>query len=228
MMRFILADLRWSAERLLEILKRYLVLPFFEIPSQTPDRRRTYPGSPLSLLLETDLWHFAEGLRDRAQVPGRPNILAYTSAELDEDLPITGPISATLYAASSAQDTDFTAALMDVFPDGYCHPIQEGIARASFRDSDQQPSLIEPGCVYRHEIDLWSTSYVIRARHQVCVEISSSNSNRFDRNPNTGDPFGMRAELARARQTIYHDGVRPPHVTLPVMQGDPGENRLQA
>lgn len=188
-------------------------------PEEEPPDSYVYdPDDPLSVSLGTDLWHFAEELRDRAQMANRPDVLSYTSDELEEDLWITGPISLALFAASSARDTDFTAALVDVFPDGYCHLIQEGITRARFRDSDREPSLIRPGEIYEYSIDLWATSYVLRAGHRMRVEISSSNFNRFDRNPNTGDSFGMRPEIARATQTIYHDRRRASHITLPVIE----------
>lgn len=144
-------------------------------------------------------------------------MLVYTSEPLDEELEITGPIVVTLYAASSAKDTDFTATLVDVFPNGYCHLIQEGIIRTRFRESDQEPSLIKPGEIYEYNIDLWATSYVVKKRHRLRVEISSSNFNRFDRNLNTGKPLGLDDEMITASQTIYHNRDYPSHITLPVI-----------
>ncbi len=187
-------------------------------PEEEPPDRYVYdPRDPLSESLHTDLWHFAEELRDRAQIADRPDVLTYTSAKLEEDLWITGPISVMLFAASTASDTDFTAALVDVFPDGYCHLIQEGIIRARYRDSDREPAPIAPGEIHEYSIDLWATSYVLRAGHRVRVEISSSNFNRFDRNPNTAGPFGTRAGVMRAAQTVYHDKAHASHITLPVL-----------
>jgi putative CocE/NonD family hydrolase len=183
---------------------------------EPPDSYVYDPDDPLSVSLQTDLWHFAEELRDRAQMANRPDVLTYTSDDLAGDLCITGPISVALFAASSVQDTDFTAALVDVFPDGHCHLIQEGIVRARFRDSDREPSLIEPGEIYEYSIDLWATSYVLRAGHRMRVEISSSNFNRFDRNLNTGGPFGERIDVRRAKQMIHHDASYASHITLPV------------
>ena len=130
---------------------------------------------------------------------------------------ITGPISVILYAASSARDTDFTAALVDVFPDGYAHLIQEGIVRARYRESDREPTPIEPGRIYQYVIDLWATSYVVRRGHRIRVEISSSNFDRWDRNPNTGHEIGMGAEVVKAEQTIYHDTEHPSCITLPIV-----------
>jgi len=143
--------------------------------------------------------------------------LTYNTPPLTEALEITGPITATLYAASTAPDTDFTAALVDVSPDGYAQLIQEGILRVSFRESDTEPTPIEPGQIYQYDIDLWATSYVVQPGHQIRVEISSSNFPRFARNLNTGNPFGISDQSAVATQTIYHSTDYPSHITLPVI-----------
>ncbi len=187
-------------------------------PEEEPSDNYIYdPENPVIAALESDLWHYAETLVDRSLVEERRDVLVYTSEPLDEELEITGPIVVTLYAASSAKDTDFTATLVDVFPNGYCHLIQEGIIRTRFRESDQEPSLIKPGEIYEYNIDLWATSYVVKKRHRLRVEISSSNFNRFDRNLNTGKPLGLDDEMITASQTIYHNRDYPSHITLPVI-----------
>ena len=68
--------------------------------------------------------------------------------------------------------------------------------RARFRDSASEPSPIVPGRIYAYEIDLWATSHLVRAGHRLRIEISSSNFPRFDRNPNTGAPFGQDDRLS--------------------------------
>ena len=175
------------------------------------------PANPVSITVEIDQWSMARDLKDRASVEDREDVLVYSSQVLREDLEITGPISVILYAASSAKDTDFTATLVDVFPNGYIHMIQEGIIRASFRNPADPPSHIEPEKVYEYKIDLVATSYVFKSGHQIRLEISSSNFNRFDRNPNTGNPFGTDATTQKAVQTIFHDILHPSHITLPII-----------
>jgi hypothetical protein len=101
---------------------------------------------------------------------------------------------------------------------------QEGIIRASYRESDRNPSPIEPGQVYEYGIDLWAASYVVKAGHQIRVEISSSNLNRFDRNPNTGEPFGMATDPITAHQQIFHTTEYPSRITLPINLGEPHPN----
>ena len=175
------------------------------------------PNDPVTISLETNLWSMAKELKDRVSVEKRKDVLVYTMPKLDKELEITGPINVTLFAASSARDTDFTATLVDVFPDGYAHMVQEGIVRARYRNSDSEASLIEPGKVYEYTIDLWATSYVVKQGHRIRVDISSSNFNRWDRNPNTGNEFGMDDKVVKATQTIYHDKKYPSHITLPII-----------
>jgi len=187
-------------------------------PKDEPSDSYVYdPDDPITISLETDQFELAMYLKDRIEVENRRDVLVYSTPKLEEDIEITGPIKVTLYAASSARDTDFTATLVDVFPDGYAHMIQEGIVRARYRNSDRNPSLIEPGKIYEYTIDLWATSHVVKKDHKIRVEISSSNFSRFDRNPNTGNEFGMDAETVEATQTIYHDKQRPSHITLPII-----------
>ncbi len=186
-------------------------------PGEAVDTYRYDPRDPVSISSEVNVWERGAGMPDRAKIVERADVLAYTSDLLEEPLEITGPITVNLYASSSAPDTDFTAALVDVYPDGYSLLIQEGILRASFRDRDALPSPIEPGTVYPFAIDLWATSYVVPAGHRLRVEISSSNFPRFTRNLNTGHDFGMSNEIAVADQTIHHSAEYPSHVLLPVM-----------
>ena len=157
------------------------------------------------------------GVEDQRGVEDRQDALVYTSGPLERDVEVTGPVSVRLFASSTAVDTDFTAKLVDVRPDGYAQNLQDGIIRARFRSSVAEPSLIEPGRVYEYEIDLWSVSHVIMAGHQIRLEISSSNFPRFDRNPNTGAAIGVDSRLETARQTVHHSTDYPSHVVLPII-----------
>ena len=158
-----------------------------------------------------------QGVYDQRDVESRPDVLVYTSEHLQHEMEITGPIMVEIYAASSARDTDFTAKLVDVQPDGYARNLQDGIIRARYRDSRESPSLIEGGRVYKYAIDLCSTSYLFRAGHRLRLEISSSNFPRFDRNLNTGAPLGEGASGEPAKQTVCHSAGYPSRIILPVI-----------
>ncbi len=150
-------------------------------------------------------------------VEQRSDVLVYTSAPLSKAMNVTGPISVVLYAASSAPDTDFTAKLVDVYPDGTAVNLNNGIIRARFRDSLSKPSLITPGKVYKYTIAIWPTSNLFKAGHRIRLEISSSDFPQFAPNPNTGEPFGKSIRWQAAEQTILHDSSHPSALILPVL-----------
>ena len=183
---------------------------------EPPDEYIYDPNDPTPTLRGNTLM-IPHGVADQRPAESRPEVLVYTSEPLERDLEITGPIKVQLFAASSAPDTDFTAKLVLVRPDGYAQNLQDGIIRARYRTSARQPSLITPGQVYAYSIDLGATSQLCPAGHRLRVDIASSNFPRFDRNPNTGAPLGVDDRLATARQTIMHSAQYPSHILLPVI-----------
>jgi hypothetical protein len=157
------------------------------------------------------------GPYDQRPVEMRGDVLCYTSEPLTADIEITGPIKVTLYAASDAPDTDWTAKLVDVSETGYAMNLCDGILRARYRESLSDPTLIEPGTVYEYTIEVGVTANVFRQGHRIRLEISSSNFPRFDRNLNTGHAFGVDADMRAARQTVYHSPEYPSRILLPVI-----------
>ena len=133
-------------------------------------------------------------------------------------LEVTGPVTLDLFAKSSAVDTDFTAKLVDVWPNGFAQNLTEGILRASYRESTTgAPKPIVPGKVYEYKIDLWSTSNVFLKGHSIRLEVSSSNFPRFDRNLNTGKDASTDSTFVKATNTILHDSTHPSALVLPVV-----------
>ena len=186
--------------------------------SQSPDRFSYDPEDPVPSVGGQIMGQpYTCGPMDRQAVEEREDVLVYTSHRLEHDMEVTGPVILTLFASSSATDTDFTAALVDVHPDGKAIIICEGIVRARFRESIRHPTLIEPGEVYQLRVDMWETSNVFKEGHRVRLEVSSSKFPRFDRNLNTGHQPGLDSDMRVADQTIYHDRLRPSHLTLPVI-----------
>jgi putative CocE/NonD family hydrolase len=155
---------------------------------------------------------------DQRAVEKRPDVLVYTTAPLKSDVEVIGPVRVVLYAATSARDTDFTAKLVDVFPDGRAQNLTDGILRLRYRKSLEKAQLIRPGEIAKLTIDAGVTGNVFQKGHRIRMEISSSNFPRFDRNPNTGGSIADETQLRQASQTIYHDAEHPSHVLLPVTQ----------
>jgi len=186
-------------------------------PSDEPADRFTYdPADPVPTLGGNNLI-IDMGVQDQRPVEERRDVLVFTSEPLTAPLEITGPVRVELWASSSAVDTDFTAKLVDVRPDGYAMNLLDGIIRARYRNSAETPELMEPDRPYRFEIDLWATSNVFLPGHRIRLEISSSNFPRFDRNLNTGAAFGEGSTGEVAAQQVFHDRDRPSAVVLPVI-----------
>ena len=157
------------------------------------------------------------GPRDQRPIESRADVLVYTSAPLAQDFEVTGPVKVILYASSDAPDTDFVAKLIDVYPDGRAINVCEGILRARYREGTARPQPLQPGTVYPLAIDLVGTSNAFLKGHRIRLDVTSSHFPQFDRNPNTGKPFGVSAETRIARQTIHHTVAHPSHVLLPVI-----------
>jgi putative CocE/NonD family hydrolase len=153
---------------------------------------------------------------DQRRVEKRPDVLLFTTDELSEPVEVTGRLSATLFVSSDCPDTDFTVKLCDVYPDGRSMLVTDGVLRARYHKGFEKESFLEPGQVYELSVDLWSTSLVFNKGHRIRVAVSSSNSPRFEANPNTGRPFRADKETRVAKNTLHLSLKYPSRITLPV------------
>src|SRR5919199_276987 len=169
-----------------------------ENPSGSPPDEYDYdPKNPVPVIGGALLMPqiYRAGAKDQRPNEERSDVLVYTSEVLEEDYTVIGAVYATLFAASSAPDTDFVARLVDVYPDGRAIGVTDGLIRASARESypapgvikPTRPTMIEPGEVYEYTIDLWATGITFKAGHRIRVEVTSSCFPRWDRNLNTGE-----------------------------------------
>ncbi len=170
-------------------------------------------GGPLCC----DEHHMEPGPRDQRGVENRDDVLVYSTEPLAKDMEVTGPVTATLFVKSSAVDTDFTAKLVDVGPDGFAQDLTEGILRMRYRDTQEHANLMNPGQVYQITVDLWATSNVFLKGHSIRLEIASSNFPRFDRNLNAGEEIKFAHTSVPATNAILHDAQHPSALVLPVM-----------
>ena len=190
-------------------------------PKQEPPDRYTYdPGNPVPSrggpICCTGDPH-ADGSYDQSEVESRPDVLVYTTPALEQGVEVTGPLKVVLHAASSAKDTDFTAKLVDVYPDGKAYNVQEGILRARFREGFTKKVWMKSGEVYEIPIDLEATSNYFGPGHKIRIEVSSSNFPRFDRNLNTGGKNYAETKWATADNQIHHSAAHASYILLPVI-----------
>jgi len=170
-------------------------------------------GGPLCC----DSGHLAAGASDQRPVEARPDVLVYSTPAFNHDFEVTGPVSLELFVRSSAVDTDFTAKLVDVWPNGFAQNLTEGILRARYRNSREKAEFMNAGEIYKLDIDLWATSNVFLKGHKLRLEVSSSNFPRFDRNLNTGEETATGTRWAKATNAILHDAGHPSAIVLPVV-----------
>jgi putative CocE/NonD family hydrolase len=156
---------------------------------------------------------------DRRPIQRRDDVLVYTSDVLTDPVEVIGNIQVLLQAASDARDTDFTAVITDVYPDGRSLILGPtvGIRRGRYRHGPGREELLTPGKVETFPIELYDIAHRFEPGHRIRIEISSSSAPHFNPNQNTGNPVATDTEWRVARQTVYHDRGRASSIRLPVL-----------
>jgi putative CocE/NonD family hydrolase len=178
------------------------------------------PANPVPSLGDND-WGYLEEMKsgsyDQSPVEIRQDVIVYSSPVLTEDLQITGPVEVILYLSSDVKDTDLTAKLVDVYPDGKAYNVTESIQRVRWREGYKKPAFMEKGKVYKVEIGPLLTSNQFKQGHKIRIEISSSNFPRFERNLNTGGNNYDETEWETATNRIHHGPEHPSEISFYVV-----------
>ncbi|MGA5757745.1 CocE/NonD family hydrolase [Nonomuraea bangladeshensis] len=194
-------------------------------PDEPADHYLADPANPVptaggATFLPGVLFGRNSGQKEQSAVERRQDVLVYTSPPLESDLEVTGEVVIELHAASSAEDCDWTARLVDVHPDSTAYGVVDGILRARYRHGTDRQVPLTPGEPELFRFPLGSTSQVFKAGHRIRLQVASSNFPRFDRNPQQWTPVATAREedLRPARQTVFHDGLRASRLILPVIE----------
>ncbi len=187
-------------------------------PTGAPIDTFTYdPADPTPFLIDSRELETSLNEDFTALGATRRDALVYTSAPLTKPVEVTGLMSATLWAATDARDTDWMVMLLDVFPDGHAERVQDGVARARFRQGYDRAVPLTPSSVERYNLDMWFTSRVFEPGHRLRVSVSSALFPKYDRNLNTGGSNERDSTFVVAHQRLVHDAAHPSHVVLPVI-----------
>jgi len=160
---------------------------------------------------------YLRGPVEQHRVENREDVLLYTSAPREEPLEVTGPLQLVAWVAADTVDTDVVARLCDVGPDGRSFHVADGILRLRYRGGAGAPELLNPGEVYRVEVDLWSTSHVFLPGHRLRLQVRASDFPRYDRCPGDGRNSAEADRVLPQRNRIFHDPDHPSHLVLPVI-----------
>ena len=191
-------------------------------PAEETSDHYTYdPQSPVPTVGGPDLGGGAADLtvggQDQSDIETRQDVLVYTTPALEHGLEVTGPLQVVLYVSSSVDDTDFTAKLVDVYPDGKAYNIHEGILRARYREGYDKKVWMKKGETYEVKIDLQATSNYFGPGHRIRLEVSSSNFPRFERNLNTGGNNYDETQWKVAENVVHHSKNHGSYLLLPVI-----------
>jgi putative CocE/NonD family hydrolase len=181
------------------------------------DGFRYDPNDPVPYSASLD-WKQVGGPDDCQSLELRDDVLVYTGPQLEEPLLICGPLRVKLFASTSARDTDWTAKILDVHPDGRAIRLNDGAVRARFRRGHDREVFVDPDAIEEYHIDCWATCIELPPGHRLRLEISSSVFGKYDVNLNGGGPVGQEHEPVIAHQGIYHDAARPSCLLLPVLR----------
>jgi putative CocE/NonD family hydrolase len=162
-------------------------------------------------------------------------VLTFTSAPLERDLDVTGPIVLKLFASSTAIDTQFIVKLTDQHPQDETArksgaqpsftPVSKGWLKASHREKDEKrstptrpfythtnPQPLTPGEVYEFDIEVLPISYVFKKGHRLRFELANSDS------PATDGVFSHPYHPTQmGTDTIHHDAAHASCLMLPVV-----------
>ncbi len=184
--------------------------------NDTAEGYRYNPENPVPTVGGATVY-YQPGPRDQQEVEKREDVLLFTTEPLSFPMTVAGRIRLKLYASSNMLDTDFTAKLTDVYPDGRSMLVADGIVRARYRKSLQDEKRLSPNRVTVFEIDLGHTAIVFNEGHRIRLAISSSNSPRFEANPNTPTPFHQNTHMFTAVNSIYYGGKKASYLYLPIV-----------
>ncbi|WP_434049276.1 CocE/NonD family hydrolase [Marinobacter salarius] len=156
------------------------------------------------------------GPLDQRPLKSRQDVLVYSSEPLEEDLELVGNANVVLYVSTNAPDTDFTVKMVDQYPDGRAFNLQDDVVRLRYRNGIDNPSPVEPGRIYRVELEMRPIAYRFRKGHRLEFHISSSNFPRLARNLNTGKDEYSDSDTFVATNRVYFGGDTPSSVALPI------------
>lgn len=182
-----------------------------------PDTWRHDPFDPVPFIMPPSAAQLG-GPDDYREVEERPDVLVFSTPTLTEDVEVVGPVRLRAFVATSADDADLIARLVDVHPDGLAQRLCDGIVRLRYRDGMHEAVKVLPGETYEVEVDMWDTAHRFLAGHAIRLEVMSSAFPKYDRNLGTGGDMVTETEGVVATNTLFHDAERPSRLLLQVSQ----------
>ena len=213
--------------------------PSGSVTSLNDGRLSTEPPGPnegaVTYHYPDDEWVFGVVARGESGPDPVRRVLTFTSDPLADDMEVTGLLVLELYASSDQPDTDFIMKLSDQLPldepsraEGKQPEfvnVSKGWLKASHRAKDEErstplrpvythadPQPLEPGRVYRFDIEVQPASYVFKKGHRIRLELANGDSTVTD-----GNFAHQYLWFKMGNDTIYHDAEHASRILLPVV-----------
>ena len=173
---------------------------------QPPDFWVHDPDRPVPFITNSSSAQIG-GPDDYHGVESRGDVLVYSGDPLTEPVEVIGPVRLVAHVATSAADTDLTAKLVDVHPNGFAQRLCDGVLRLRYRCGFSREESLTPGEVYEVCVAMWDTCLRLEAGHRLRLEVASSAFPKIDVNLGTGGDMVTETERCdRAQRAVAHRG----------------------
>jgi putative CocE/NonD family hydrolase len=169
----------------------------------------------------------------------RPDVVAYRTPPLTEDVTLAGPVVADLCVSTSGTDSDWVVKLIDVFPDdakdypnmragehlgGYQMMVRSEVIRGRFRNSYEKPEPFAANEPTRVRWDLQDVLHTFKKGHRIMVQVQCTWFPLVDRNPQkyVDNIFLADAkDFIKATQRVYRSKKHPTRIEVSVLPAEP-------
>jgi len=190
------------------------------LETSTPEHSgsRTYKYNPDDPLIVNGAESLFASMKSVGSLPQpecdyRSDVLCFVSVPLKEEMDVLGKITVDLFVASDAEDTAFSARIMEV-RDGVAYNIRGSINTLAFRDSEKRKQY-KPGEVVKITIDMWDIAWRFQKGSQIRLDISSSCFPEYAAHTNYAGVWSLQEKAKIANQTIFYGGLYLSQISLP-------------
>ncbi len=157
--------------------------------------------------------------KDQRFAEPRADVVTYKGEVLTEDMTVAGPVTPSLYVASTGTDGDWVVKVIDVHPNGFQELVRGDVVRAKFRNSLSRPEPLVPGKVTRLDFEMPDVFHTFKRGHRMLVQVQGSWFPLVDRNPQTFvDIYKARAsDFRTATQRVYRGAQYPSRIEVRVL-----------
>jgi putative CocE/NonD family hydrolase len=164
----------------------------------------------------------------------RPDVVAYQTTPLENDVTLAGPLEAELHVATTGTDADWVVKVIDVFPPdagmnpttaknmgGYQMMVRSEIIRGRFRNAYEKPAPFVANEPTKVMLPLQDVLHTFKKGHRIMVQVCCTWFPLVDRNPQKYVPNIFEADendFTQATQKVFRAPGRASAVRFGVVE----------